>query len=90
MYGCSGHIECVTVWAMEVDSMPTAFAYSLDDRVSVSVCSIEKDIEVFCSVLCTYDGSFFLNVNPNYVWLTPDELSSGDFEIYSNVIWSIN
>jgi hypothetical protein len=40
-------------------------------------------------LICTINKESYLKVNPDYVWLTPDMLSSGEFDIISNVNWNI-
>ena len=40
-------------------------------------------------LICTISKDFYLRVEPDYVWLTPDMLS-GEFDIYSNVNWKID
>lgn len=88
MHRCSGHIECISAWAREVGAMPNAFTECLDNPINVSAVPLYDDIVVMCSVICTINKSSYLNVNPDYVWLTPDMLS-GDFDIVSNVSWNI-
>ena len=89
MHGCSGHIECISAWAREVNSIPDAFVKCLDDPIHVSAAPLYDDIIVRCSLICTINKSAYLNVNPDYVWLTPDMLSSGEFDIISNIKWNI-
>lgn len=58
-------------------------------ELNLSVRPIGKKVIVACSLVCTINKSAYLNVNPDYVWLTPDMLSSGEFDIISNVDWNI-
>jgi ABC-type hemin transport system substrate-binding protein len=39
-------------------------------------------------LICTINQEYFLEVNPDVVWLTQDMLS-GEVEIKSNVVWEI-
>lgn len=64
-------------------------AYPINKELNISVRPIGKKVIVTCSLICTINKSAYLNVNPDYVWLTPDMLSSGEFDIISNVSWNI-
>lgn len=64
-------------------------ANPINKELNLSVRPIGKKILVTCSLICTINKSAYLNVNPDYVWLTPDMLASGEFEIISNVNWNI-
>lgn len=78
MYGCGDKLKgCLYVDANRIDG-----------KVGVSA-SVGKKIIVTCSLICTISKSAYLNVNPDYVWLTPDMLSSGEFDIITNVSWNI-
>lgn len=89
MYGCSGHVECISAWAREVGAVPNAFAECLDSPIYVSVAPLYDDIVVRCSVICTINSSFYLNVSTDTLWLTPDMIAE-EFDIYSNVDWRID
>lgn len=89
MHGCSGHIECISAWAREVDAVPNAFAECLDIPIHVSAVPLNDDIVVRCSVICTINTSSYLHVSTDTLWLTPDMLSE-EFDIYSNVSWRID
>ena len=64
-------------------------AYPINKELNLSVRPIGKKVIVACSLICTINKSAYLNVDPDYVWLTPDMLSSGEFDIISNVNWNI-
>jgi hypothetical protein len=57
--------------------------------LNLQAAKIGKGINIACSLVCTVDKEFFLDVAPDVVWLTYDELSSADIEIRSNVKWII-
>lgn len=65
-------------------------ATPINKELNLSVRPIGKKIIVTCSLVCTINKSAYLNVNPDYVWLTSEMLSSSEFEIISNVDWIIN
>lgn len=79
MYGCGRHIECISVTAYEIGA-----------PIFVSVKPINDKIKVSCSVVCSINMTPFVMVNPTYIWLTPDMLASGEFDITSNTSWIIN
>lgn len=89
MHRCSGHIECISAWAREINSIPDAFVKCLDDPIHVSAAPLYDDIVVMCSVICTNNTSSYLRVSTDVLWLTPDMLG-GEFDIYSNVVWKID
>lgn len=61
----------------------------IGSNVEVAAKPIRYTLVVTCSLICAINKTAYLNVNPDYVWLTPDMLSSGEFDIISNVNWSI-
>ena len=89
MHGCSGHVECISAWAREVNSIPDAFVKCLDEPIHVSAVPLHDDIVVMCSVICTNNTSSYLRVSTDVLWLTPDMLGE-EFDIYSNVSWRID
>lgn len=64
-------------------------ANPINDELNISVRPIGKKVIIVCSLICTINKTPRLDVNPDYVWLTPDMLSSGQFDIISNVDWNI-
>lgn len=64
-------------------------ADSLNPTLNISAIRIGKRLRVSAHRICTVNKTSFLNVNPDYVWLTPDVLSSGEFDIISNVNWFV-
>lgn len=58
-------------------------------NVEVTAKPIGHTLVVTCSLICTINKTPYLKVNPDYVWLTPDMLSSGEFDIISNLNWNI-
>ena len=89
MHRCSGHIECISVQAYEVGDRAVVEVKPINDIVSVTATRLDKDVKVFCSIVCSINKTFFVEVNPNVVWLTPEMLASADFDITSNTSWII-
>ena len=90
MHRCNHNLKgCLTVSAFRVGRKVSVSASNIGDGIKVSVKPIDKRVVVSCSLICTINNTPYLNVNPDYVWLTPDILSSGEFDIISNVDWNI-
>lgn len=79
----------LSVKSNRIDGKINVSASIVNDRLNVSAKPIGKRIIVTCSLVCSVSKDSYLNVNPDYVWLTPDMLASGEFEIISNVNWNI-
>lgn len=79
----------MSVSAYKVGNKLTVDASIINDDIKVSIKTIGRKVIVTCSLICTINKSAYLNVNPDYIWLTPDMLSSGEFDIISNVSWNI-
>lgn len=90
MYGCGRHIECVSVTAYEVGAILKSSVECLDSPVFVYAKPINDKIKVSCSVVCSINMTPIVIVNPTYIWLTPEMLASGEFDIISNTNWVIN
>lgn len=60
-----------------------------NESLNILVKPIDKRVIVTCSLICTINKTPYLNVNPDYVWLTSDMLASGEFDIITNVNWNI-
>lgn len=81
MYRCGGFIdECISISCYEIDK----------DIGKVSCNSLDEEIRISCSIVCSVNDSSFLRVNPNIIWLTSDMLGSANFNIISNISWAIN
>jgi hypothetical protein len=57
-------------------------------NVKTGIVPIVNNINARCGIICSL-GKAFLEVEPEYVWLNPEDLSSDDIIIYSNVKWII-
>lgn len=69
-----------------IDKLNVSIHY-LNDDITVDTYTIGRLI-IICQIVCGKTLSY-LDVQPDYVWLTPDMLS-GEFDIYSNVVWKID
>lgn len=79
----------LVIYATRVGGNIRCKAEMLDERINVSASRIGERIRVSAHHICTVNKASFLNVVPDMVWLSPDELASADFEIISNVKWLI-
>lgn len=90
MYRCGDNIKgCLYVDANRIGGRVSVSASIVNESPNVLVKPIGKKVFVTCSLICTINKTPHLNVNPDYVWLTPEMLSSGEFDIISNVSWNI-
>ena len=65
-------------------------ADSLNPTLNISVSRLGERLKVSAHHICTANKASFLNVIPDVVWLSTEELASADFDIISNVKWVIN
>lgn len=79
MYGCNCHIGCLSGSVTRVC-----------EELRGEVARIGEGLKGYASLVCSTNRDTYLRVNSDVVWLTSDILSSGEFEIYSNVIWKID
>lgn len=79
----------IDIFAKKTSSSPNVMVDIIDNRPIVSCKPLGKRIIVTCSLVCTVSNDAYLDVNPNYVWLTSDMLASGEFDIISNINWNI-
>lgn len=86
-YKINGDIE---ISAKRIGVKPNIIASVIDSKPNVICKPIGKKLVVICSLVCTVNKAAYLDVNPTYVWLTPDMLSSAEFDIISNTDWIIN
>ena len=84
MYGCNCHIGCLSGSVTRVGSEGNEFM-----GLSGSVTRVGEGLRGYASLVCSTNKDAYLRVVPDVVWLTPDMLS-GEFDIYSNVVWRID
>lgn len=48
-----------------------------------------KPLEFRCGLVCSLGSAFYLNVEPESIWLLPENGFSQDVVVYSNVTWII-
>lgn len=57
-------------------------------HLNVGVKMVNPPLSVSCSLVCDVNSEFYLYVEPDVIWLTPDMVSE-EFDIRSNVRWVI-
>lgn len=50
---------------------------------------IDNPIEIRCGLVCSIASDFYLEVQPESIWLIPDNGFSQDVVVYANVSWVI-
>ena len=81
---------CLSVSAWRIGDNVHFVVDSLNPTLNVSASRLGERLKVSAHHICTVNKASFLNVVPDVVWLSPDELASADFDIISNVEWVIN
>lgn len=80
--------DALVVSAFKISESIEAVANRIGDDLSASAYRLGEKLRVTCSLVCTVEKNFYLDVVPDYVWLSPDMLS-GEFDIISNTRWEI-
>ena len=89
MYGCDCNINCLSGSVTRVGNCLSGSVTRVGNCLSGSVTRVGNCLSGNISLVCTTNRNSYLRVSPDVVWLTPDMLS-GEFEIYSNVVWRID
>lgn len=66
--------------------------FSAERRGTVVLATMErigKPVEFRCGLVCSTSEAFYLNVEPEYIWLLPENDFSEDVVVYANVSWTI-
>lgn len=86
---CNRIGESINVSCLAIGNHIDVTCKRIGDNINVKCSPIGKVLNVVCAPICAVNKVFYLRVDPDYVWLTPDMLS-GEFDIYSNVSWRID
>ena len=94
MYGCGYSLGCLSVSAWRADNGLNVTASRADilekDGLEVSAWRVGGGLKVTAGIICSVSKDAYLRVVPDVVWLSPDEVASAEFDIYSNVVWKID
>ena len=88
MHGCYHSISCLDATAYRIGGGMKINASRYGGEIHATAYRIGGGIHVTASVVCSVNKDAYLRVEPDVVWLTQDMLS-GEFDIYSNVVWKI-
>lgn len=69
------------------ESLRVALQYT--PAMQVSLAGLGEALKVSISEICTTPQDFYLEVSPNVVWLTPENNFSDNFEVKTNLKWTI-
>lgn len=89
MYGCDCHIGCLSGSVTRIGSELVGSASRVGQELLGSVDRLGYGLKGHVSMVCSLNKDSYLRVAPDVVWLTSDMIS-GEFDIYSNVDWTIN
>lgn len=89
MHRDNEYIGCLSGVITKVGNDLTGAVSLISGELSASVTRVGKGLSGTISIICTTNRDSYLRVTPDTVWLTPDMIS-GEFDIYSNVIWQID
>lgn len=64
-----------------------ALSASLGDRARVTA-SIGGQAQLTASVVCEIGDAPYLEIEPTYLWIIPDDLVTND--VYSNTSWNLS
>jgi hypothetical protein len=59
------------------------------DELAASMDRMGKPVEFRCGLVCSVSEMFYLRVEPEYIWLLPENDFSEDVVVYANVSWTI-
>ena len=79
---------CIELTIAKVGETMSAMASRLDELVFEAMRSDEQ-MAFTCGLVCSANDVYFLNVEPEFIWLLPENDFSEDVAVYSNVAWTI-
>lgn len=69
------------------DGLRVALQYT--PAMQVSLAGLGEALKVSISEICSTPQDFFLEVSPGVMWLTPENNFTDNFEVKSNLKWTI-
>lgn len=79
----------VARFSVAVPSIPLKVLSSRLDEMEYSTSRADEQMIFTCGLVCSTSEAFFLNVEPEYIWLLPENDFSEDVVVYANVSWTI-
>lgn len=84
-------MSCLSVNVKDIGAHLSMRLTDVCEHLTVNVKDIGAHLRVTCGVVCDVSTKeYYLKVEPTVIWLTPEMLSGGEFNVYSNVDWLIN
>lgn len=60
------------------------------DGLDFQVSRVNSGLEFRVGVVCSVSDVSYLNVQPEYVWLMPENNFTDEVVVYSNVVWNVS
>lgn len=91
MHGCNNQSKgCLLVTASRIGEGINVIAERIGNGIRPYATRIGEGLKVTCGLVCTVNESIkILEVQPDVIWLTPENGWSADINIFSNVEWLI-
>lgn len=80
---------CISASGYRIGQSLEVSGYKAHPNLSAAGYSRYQPIRVSGVAVCPLTSAPYIEVTPQVVWLTPENLFSGDFDIISNVKWLI-
>ena len=81
---------CFTASGYRVGQSIEASGHKAYPNLSAAGYSRYQPLQASGVAVCPLTTAPYIEVSPNTIWLTPENLYSGDFDIISNVNWLID
>lgn len=80
---------CLQISAHRVGESLKMTASRYGEALQITAQRTGERLKMTASLVCNVSDEFRLEVSPDTIWLTSENLFSGDFDIISNVKWVI-
>lgn len=78
--------------SFDAEQVGNAMGFSAERRGKDFTATLTRKgspVEFRCGLVCTLRETFYLKVEPEMIWLLPENNFSEDVVVYSNVTWTI-
>lgn len=83
------HGEIFVVRMSPITASMQTEIHSAGRAFNANICNVSPLLQVTIMPMCDMEDRF-LRVSPDVVWFTADDLDGANFEVMSNVVWTIN
>lgn len=80
---------CINIEVKRIGDPISVSAERHGEGLSFSAKRIGEPLKFRCGLVCTIPQTRYLKVEPQTVWLLPENAFSADVVVYSNVTWRI-